>query len=302
MKSTNTPSERSAARRAKNEIKNAVDEAAAAPAPKKTTRAARVVQMQEPLKQSRTGIVSVPGVRTNSLKVLIIGETPLVVSAFSKKQRDKMLSKHLGEASAGREVKDPVQNFIESRYRLSDGSDGVPAGGLMACIISCFSKDTGVFASKAKGALRVKADDLTTNLVRIIGPTNPHDAAFENGGHMYTYALDANGEQPPHWPRLREDVVRNATGVPDIRHRAEFWPWAMLVVIDYLPSIMSDRQLTQAISLAGFKQGLCEWRPGSPESKSGTWGTFRLSTEAENEAFEDDRLFVSAPPARRIAI
>jgi hypothetical protein len=272
-------------------------------AAKPAKKSARITAINtEPLKHSRTGIVSVPGVKTNQLKVLVIGETPLVVSAFSKKQRDKMLSKHLGEASAGREVKNPVENFLQSRYRTTTGRDGIPAGGVMACIIACFSKDTGVFASKAKGALRVKADDMVTNLVEIIGPSDTHDPHFANGGHAFDYPADDNGEAPPVWPRMREDVVRNATGVPDIRHRAEFWPWALLLTIDYLPNIMSDRQLTQAISLAGFKQGLCEWRPGSPESKSGTWGTFRLSTEAEIAAYEDGNLFASAPPRRKIAI
>lgn len=216
------------------------------------------------IKPSKTGIITIPGVKTEELKTLIIGTAPLICHKFSEKLRKQILDKHMGEASAGRDPKDPKANFEAARYRLTDRSDGVPAGGIKAAIVDGFGKDTGVFVTKAKGAIRVHPDDTKENLVRIITPSEP---------------------------RMREDVVRNESGVVDIRHRPEYWPWAMLLTVEYLPQIVSGKQVMQAIARSGFTVGLCEWRPSSKQSKSGSWGTWRLATPEEVEDYEDGDLF-----------
>lgn len=220
-------------------------------------------------KSVKSGIMTIPGIKLEQITTLVIGDAPLICNKFSEKMRYMILAKHMGEASGGREKKDPEANFQAARYRLSDGSDGVPAGGLKACIVDGFGRDVGTPITKAKGAIRVLADDQATNLVRIITPNNQ--------------------------PTMREDVVRNETGVVDIRHRPQYWPWALLLRITYLPSTFSANQLLQAIERSGFTVGQCEWRPGSPKSKSGSFGTFRLATAAEVDAFENGTLFDNVP-------
>ncbi len=218
----------------------------------------------EKIKISSSGLVTIPGVKTERLTTLIIGTAPLIAHKFSEKLRKQILDKHMGEATSGRERKDPIANFEAARYRLSDGTDGVPAGGVKAAIVDGFGRDAGVFVSKAKGALRVIPDDIANNLVRILTPTEP---------------------------RMREDVVRNESGVVDIRHRPEYLVWGMKLQVEYLPSVASTKQVLQAIARSGFCVGLCEWRPSSKQSKSGSYGTWRLATSAEVEAFEDGSLF-----------
>ena len=218
----------------------------------------------EKIETTKSGIVTIPGIKTERLTTLIIGTAPMICHKFSEKLRKQILDKHMGEASAGREKKDPVANYEAARYRLPDGSDGVPAGGVKAAIVDGFGKDAGVFVSKAKGAIRVEPDDIETNLVRIITPIAP---------------------------KMREDVVRNESGVVDIRHRPEYWPWAMMIRVEYLPQIASMKQVLQAIARSGFTVGLCEWRPSSKQSKSGSYGTWRLATSEEIELYEDDELF-----------
>jgi hypothetical protein len=231
---------------------------------------AKVVSIEK-VEASSTGIVTIPGVKTERLTTLLIGTAPIICHKFSEKLRKQILDKHMGEASGGREKKDPVANFEAARYRLPDGTDGVPAGGVKAALVDGFSKESGVPITKAKGGIRVAPDDAGTNLVRIITPTAP---------------------------QMREDVVRNDSGVVDIRHRPEYWPWAMRVTVEYLPSRCSQKQVLQAIATAGFTVGLCEWRPASKQSKSGSYGTWRLATPEEIELFENDELFV---PVKRAA-
>lgn len=244
-------------------------------------------QQRLDVKRTKSGIVLIPGIATEKFKTLLIGETTLMCHKFAEKLRKQILDKHMGEASAGRERKDPEANFEAARYRLADGSDGIPAGGIKACFVKGFIKASGVPMTKAKGAIRVVADDPVSNLVRIIGP-KPRDLA--------------EGER---WPTIENDgaggIVRNQSGVVDIRHRPVYWPWALAVEVEYLPSIASMAQVLQAIATAGFIEGLCEWRPGSKESLSGSFGTFRLATSLEAEAFESGELFkaMAAPNGRR---
>jgi len=235
-----------------------------------TPRVARVQtteqepQENEAVMRSRGGILTIPGIRSEIITTLIIGTAPLITHKFSEKMRRKILAAHMGEASDGREPKDPVANFEAARYRLTDGSDGIPAGGIKACIVDGTGKDTGIATTKAKGAFRVAADDPSSNLCRILTP-NP--------------------------PTMREDVVRNDSGVVDIRHRPQYFPWCCLLKVQYLPQYASLKRVLQAIQMAGFRVGLCEWRPSSPKSKSGSFGTFRIASAEEAEAFEAGTLW-----------
>jgi hypothetical protein len=251
---------------------------------KKTTTA--IVEPAVPVTTSKSGIVTIPGVRTESFRTLIIGTAPLLVHKFSEKGRIKILAKHMGEASAGREIKDPLANFEGARYRLTDGSDGVPAGGMKAAIVKGFSKASGVAMTQGKGAIRVTADDKTTNLVRVIGPP------IQNQCTRVMQADEAARESV--WPFCQEAVVRNESGVVDIRHRPQYFPWAILLEIEFLPTACSMRQVLQALATSGFKEGLCEWRPGSKESLSGSLGTWRLADPEEVAAYDEGRLFTVA--------
>lgn len=226
-----------------------------------------------PVRQSKTGIMTIPGVKVETVTTLVIGTAPLVTHRFDEKMRRAMEDKQQGIAKGAREAKVPENVFNGARYRLPDGTDGIPAGGVKACIVAGARGEVSATMTASKGAILVTPDDLGTNLVRIITPTEP---------------------------RMRTDICRNATGVADVRYRPEYFPWALLLRVEYLPSLISSSQLLQMVAHAGRAEGLCEWRPGSPKSKSGQWGTFRLASEEEVEAFEDGTLFGDAD-AMRIA-
>jgi hypothetical protein len=262
---------------------------------KKTTIA--TVEPAIKVMTSKSGIIIIPGIKLESFRTLLMGTAPLICHNFSAKLRKQILDKHMGEASAGREKKDPVANFEAARYRLSDSTDGVPAGGIKAAFVKGFNKASGVPQTKAKGAIRVLPDDVSTNLVRILGPGGADWPKIRKDVLCVQTPKEAIAQNI--WPNMREDVVRNESGVVDIRHRPEYWPWAMHLEIEYAPSVASMRQIMQAIAVAGFVEGLCEWRPGSKQSLSGSYGTWRLATTAEVEQFENGTLFSDALPNHR---
>lgn len=241
------------------------------------------VAPEQPVFVSKSGYVSIPGVKREEVKTLIVGTTMLVTHKFSEKMRAQMESKQQGEAKGAREPKKPKELFEAARYRLADGGDGIPAGGLKSCIVAGARGEETATMAGSKGAIFVESDCKVTDLVRI-----------------YT-GTDASGNPIP--PISRTDVVRNATGVADIRYRPQYTNWAIALRVQFLPSLLSRSQVLQMIAHAGIADGLCEWRPGSKKSLSGQWGTFRLAEPEEIEAFEDGTLF-SEPRAvarRKIA-
>jgi len=232
-----------------------------APVKKKLTLAAETAQ---PVTESKTGILTIPGVKVSTMTTLVIGTSLLVTHRFDEKMRRQMEDKQRGVAKGAREAKVSEDCFNGARYRLFDDSDGIPAGGIKACIVRGARGEESASMAASKGAVMVLPDDPSSNLVRILTPTEPV---------------------------MRTDVTRNANGVADIRYRPQYWPWGLLLRIEYLPSLLSPSQLLQMIAHAGRAEGLCEWRPGSPKSMSGQWGCFRLASEQEVEAFEDGELF-----------
>lgn len=222
------------------------------------------------VRASSSGILTIPGVKVDRVQTLIIGTSLLVTHQFDEKMRRQMEAKQQGVARGAREAKNPEAVFEGARYRLHDGTDGVPAGGIKACIVAGARGEESVTMTSSKGAVLVKPDDIHANLVRIL--TSDPDEGYVQ-------------------PSSRTDICRNATGVADVRYRPQYWPWAMHLNLEVLPNLLSPSQLLQMIQHAGRAEGICEWRPGSPKSKSGQWGTFRLANEEEVDAFESGELF-----------
>ncbi|KKM26322.1 hypothetical protein LCGC14_1586020, partial [marine sediment metagenome] len=71
---------------------------------------------------------------------------------------------------------------------------------------------------------------------------------------------------------LRRDVVRLNGGPADLRYRPELKDWKMKLNIDYNADVISAEQIVNLLSIAGFSQGLGEWRP----ERNGDFGTFRV--------------------------
>jgi hypothetical protein len=238
---------------------------------------------------SASGIATIPGVKLDTLTTLIVGTSPLIINKFSHKAIAQMLGKQTGAASAGRSAKDPVADFNGASHFLADGSYGFPAAGLKAAIADACDIKSGLAKTKAKGAIRVLADCEMTNLIRIFGPEGEDQGP---ANHEY------EGFDGPAWPRLRQDLVRNETGVADIRHRPEFSRWCMLLRVQYMKNTASAAQILQAIATAGFSVGLGEWRPKSKQSLSGTFGTFSIADAQQIAAFEAGTLFsIAKKPA-----
>jgi hypothetical protein len=184
-----------------------------------------------------------------TIEVEIVGTSPLIVHAWSQKAREMMLASQQGK-KLPKVAKDPHQDFLDSRYYFADGSgDGFPITGVkQACV-----KGAGRSFGKS-----VKMTELRQSLLFL------EDGMGTDGQPLVRVLAQE--------PTPREDMVRVGNGTADIRYRAEFKEWGMLLRVKFNPNII-DAGSVVAIIDAGGQNGIGEWRP----EKNGNFGTFEVN-------------------------
>lgn len=208
--------------------------------------------------------IALPKMNIGTAEVNIIGVTPLIVLRFSEKARTMMLEKQTGEAKAGREKKDPLGLFKESAYR--DENDFLfPTICFKAAGVNS-SNDIDLKQTEMRRAFHIRGEFVKLVCPPLKGPISEWDRKF----------ADKLKWEHERGCSMRCDPVRNASGVADLRFRSFFPEWQTTLTIDFNESIISLEQLLMLLTVAGFGGGVGEWRPASKESKTGTFGRFRV--------------------------
>jgi hypothetical protein len=197
------------------------------------------------------GVITViPQIEPRFIEIEVVGTTPLLVCAWPDKARRMILDKQMKKANKSREAKDPEEDYQNSRYKSTDGWDGVPASGVKGCLVNACRAVDGLPMTLAKRMVFVQSQGVTAKgqeLIRIYGE-----------------------------PEMHEGMVRIDMGTADIRFRAMYRKWSLKLGIEFLANVVSAEQVVNLVELAGYIEGLCEHRPGSPKSNTGNFGRFRI--------------------------
>lgn len=192
--------------------------------------------------------VTIPAMKIQQIKIKVIGVSPLIVNNFSEKSKLQMLEKQMKKAAEGKKAKDPAELYKQSLYWFKDKKrTGFPAVGFKAAMVRA-GKQLGLPMTDTRGKFHVGVDE--GDLVQI------------HGAHV-----------------MRDDMVRLATGVADIRFRGCYNEWYAIITINFNSSVISEEQLVQIVNTAGFACGIGEWRP--EKSNSGSYGLFRVAEKGE---------------------
>lgn len=183
-------------------------------------------------------------------EIPIIGTSPLIVNRWSEKAKAMMLAAQQTTARVRKEPKDPEANFEASQYKLDDGRHGFPATGFKASIVHAARMFEGVTQVGLKQTILVE------------GEGNEQLVPIEYGEIT-----------------MREDTPRNASGVADLRYRAQYWPWSAVLKVRTIAGQIDESSLVALVDAAGVG-GVGEWRPTSPKSATGTYGTFEIAGSA----------------------
>ena len=185
-----------------------------------------------------SGIV-IPGIKIETIEIEIIGDSPLIMHAWSEKAKDMMRGTHEKRPKGPREKRDSDREFQDAAYRLPDGRYAFPALAFKAAAIDAASQVTGLTKVFLRGTFHTV--------------------------HEYT-VLECEE------PIKREDTVRVGMGSADLRYRPEFPVWSTWLRVRYNTGSISLAQLLDLFNLGGFASGIGEWRP----QKDGHNGMFHV--------------------------
>lgn len=191
-------------------------------------------------------------IQAETLRVPIVGTSPLIVHRFSEKAKRKMLDEMMGRHSP-KEPKDPEAEYDAAFYRLADGSYGIPVMSFKQAIVA---------ASRFYGK--------TVSMVAL------RQTIFISGelGSDGRGLARVEGE-----PEMREDVVRVGRGGTDLRYRPQFREWRTALDVTYVTSALTRNSVLSLIDAGGMGVGVGEWRP----ERDGDFGTFRVDPDREVE-------------------
>jgi hypothetical protein len=176
-------------------------------------------------------------------RIPIEGTAPLIQNRFSEKARQMMLDRQQGIANE-REPKNPEALYEAAMYRLPGDRYGHPAVAFKSAIVG--------------GVRFYKGSKLTMTGLKIML------FVVGEGADML---VEIDGI-----PKMREDPVRVAGGVADLRFRPVFWPWQATLTVAYIPNQFSLSSLVALVD-AGGNVGVGEWRP--------EFGTFKVRDDAD---------------------
>lgn len=220
-----------------------------------------------------TEVITLQPVEKVTAEITIVGETPLIVHAWSEKAKKEMLDAQQGKSKGKKkDFKNPVADFIRSMYWL-DGTPEIPEGATEEECEEIFNKAIEKGARFGFPAVAIKKAAVSAAYRQ--GLTK--DKVSANGSFWLTGIEDPEfvvieSDEPP---VMREDMVKIGMGTADLRYRGEFKNWKCKCKISYLKDgAFSLENIISMINLGGFSCGLGEWRT----EKGGVSGAFRVQT------------------------
>ncbi|MBZ9984983.1 hypothetical protein LB521_28005 [Mesorhizobium sp. BR-1-1-8] len=209
--------------------------------------------------------ITLPALKIGLMEVTLIGDSPLIVHAWSHKAKKEMLDKQTGAAKGAREKKNPTADYEASMYRLADGGYGFPSVAFKAAAVTAGTSVSGITKIQARQAFHIMGED-----VDIAG-------AFDGSKSRVNLARIDGGA-----PQMREDMVRVGMGTADLRYRAEFPNWHAKVLVRFNANVLTESQILNLLNTAGFAVGVGEWRP----EKDGAYGMFHVATASEVDGLD----------------
>lgn len=211
--------------------------------------------------------ISIPKLRVRTIEVKIVSKSPLIVHAWSEKAVRMMLDKQMGVSSAGRQKKNPVEDFKGSLYYLPNKAGfGIPAPAFKAAMVGA-ANDVDMVMTEVRRAIHV-----SSYYVPIIADPLPEELWSEDDRE---YAKQIKFEHS-FGCSMRRDMVRLDSGVADVRFRGSWPVWKCALQIEYNEAVVSAEQVVNLVNAAGYGSGVCEWRPSSPKNRSGEFGRFEV--------------------------
>lgn len=216
--------------------------------------------------------VEIPELELKTFPLHIVGDTPLIVNAWSTKAKQEILQKHMKAAKVGKEIRRPWVEFADSLYWLTEKPDlngltNDQARDLLQDVIPNSKFGFPVIAFKA---CAINAGFQQGALVRNAGTNDLAKTTARGAFHIIGNELAVIEGTPI----FREDMVRigGASKTAGLAYRGEFKTWQTELLIQFNTRTISPSEIVNLFRLGGFANGVGEWRP----ERDGNFGRFHV--------------------------
>lgn len=207
-------------------------------------------------------IIEIKPIKIKKVNLRIVGDTPLIMHAWSEKAKREMLDKQMKVTKTkAREAKNPVEDFIRSMYWLSPMpteftpeayEQAIADGARFGFPVTAF-KQAAISAAYRMGWSKDKM--------------SLRGVFFIDGDENQMLEIHSDP------PIIREDMVKVGMGTADIRYRGEFRNWWADMTISYNENGQTSvEQIINIINAGGYVCGVGEWRP----ERDGQHGMFHV--------------------------
>lgn len=209
-------------------------------------------------------IIQIRPLDIREVPIRIVGDSPLIVHAWSEKAKRQMLEAQTkATKTKAKELRNPVDDFIQSLYWL----DGKPEESTEEAFEKAI-KNGAKFGFPVT-AVKQSANSAAYRMNWVKNQMGLRGAYFLKA--EYGEMAEIKGSTP----KMREDMVRIGMGSADLRYRGEFETWFMDMILEYNASgDFTLEQIMNCINAGGYTCGLGEWRP----EKDGSFGKFHIET------------------------
>lgn len=208
--------------------------------------------------------VEIRPLEIKEIKIRLVGDSPLIVHAWSEKAKRMMLETQMGTTKTkAREKRNPISDFANSLYWLTEQPDVEteedwieamrqnPKFGFPVCAFKQAANSAAYRLGWVKNQMVLR------------------------GSYFLKSEYGNYAEIKGSVPEMREDMVRVGMGTADLRYRGEFKNWYCDMILEYNASgEMTLEQILNVINAGGYVCGAGEWRP----EKDGDFGRFHIET------------------------
>lgn len=206
-------------------------------------------------------VIEIRPLDIKEVPIKIVGDTPLIVHAWSEKAKRQMLEAQMKTTKTkAKEIRDPYSDFINSMYWLTEKPESTP---------EAFEKaiKNGAKFGFPVGAIKMAGNSAAYRLGWV------KNQMGLRGSYFLKTEFGEYAQIVSEKPIMREDMVRIGMGSADLRYRAEFNNWSMNLILEYNASGEHTlEQIINVLNAGGYVCGLGEWRP----EKDGNYGRFHI--------------------------
>jgi hypothetical protein len=231
-------------------------------------------------------LIEIKPLEMKEVNVRIVGDTPLIMHAWSAKAKREILYKEVFGKSLGKDAREPIKDFCSSMYWLTPMPEEFDEKTVFESVktakfgfpVTAF-KQAAISAAYRMGWTK---DKMSTRGCFFIEP----DASSYYSGDLEVDLAKKTINIIPNVPRaeqlveihsdtplMREDMVRVGMGSADIRYRGEFQNWSCDLKIKYNTNgAYRLDQILNMINAGGTVCGIGEWRP----ERDGQYGLYHI--------------------------